>query len=66
MFEKLLGRKTTIGNRRCTDNPQCACGGVTDLVVKSALELSKDIEEKARQISTQLRKLEESRIGGHH
>ena len=41
------------------------CSGVTNLVVSTALDLTKDIEEKARLLKLELMKLENSRIGHH-
>lgn len=56
MFNDLFKRKHRF-NDTCTKD----CG-VTSLVVNSALNLTKEIEEKAKQLRLELLKLEDSRI----
>lgn len=46
-----------------TTNTTVQQNGVTALVVQSALNLTKEIEDRAKQLGNELRKLEESRIG---
>lgn len=58
MFDFLKRKDKTLATN--TSVPQ---NSVTGLVVQSALNLTREIEERAKQLSIELRKLEESRIG---
>lgn len=58
MFNNLFNRKDKVAKTNTC--PPCS---VTDLVVASALRLTKDIEDSAKELRMELNKLEELRIG---
>ena len=60
MFNNLFNRKDKAAKTNVC--PPC---GVTDLVVASALRITKEIEDSAKELRMELNKLEEIRIGQH-